>query len=110
VATGDDRGLSQIWDARDGRLLATLPGRSNRGVEIAISSDGRTLATAGQDGLLKLWDIRALVQPWPTLARDVCRTLLGEMQRTFSADEIKSDSLLGSLWPDPNRDVCSGSD
>jgi len=75
---------------------------------ISFSVDGHTLATAGEDGALKLWNIAPLTQPWSKLAKGACVNLLGAEQRSFSQTEIDADSLLGSLWNDVDRDVCAG--
>lgn len=45
-----------IWDATDGRRLATLssPGSTTRG-DIAWSPDGRRVVTSADDGVLRFW-------------------------------------------------------
>ena len=50
LATACPFGTARVWDARDGRVLATFR-RGNGGLrDVAFSSDGKTLAAAGDDG------------------------------------------------------------
>src|SRR4051794_5182190 len=39
----------ELWDARTGRLLQTLPAHSVRVTAVAFSADGRWLASGGMD-------------------------------------------------------------
>jgi WD40 repeat protein len=52
----DDKEEVRIWDASDGRTLATL--KKNKSKLLAFSHDGRTLAAAGGDkrSAAQLWD------------------------------------------------------
>ena len=54
----DDPGLSAaaLWDACDGRHLATLSGHTAFISQVAFSHDGRWLVTASYDGTLRRWD------------------------------------------------------
>ncbi len=45
-----------IWQA-DGSRLADLPGHQTAVWAVDISADGKTVATAGYDGVVKLWDL-----------------------------------------------------
>jgi WD40 repeat protein len=62
-----------LWDMRTGRQIATLEGHGGWVAGLALSVDGRTLASTGNDGTLKLWDLAlkkeaitfpAQISPW----------------------------------------------
>jgi len=61
VATTANRGQTDVWNVKTGRLLASLPGRSRvrgrsfRPLRAAFSPDGKLLATVGDDGATRLW-------------------------------------------------------
>ena len=49
----------RIWDAQSRKLIARLPGHEMSFVqEIAVAPDGRTFASAADDGTAILWDAR----------------------------------------------------
>jgi len=54
VAAGSEL---QIWDAAGGNLLTTLTGHSDSILQLAFSPDQHTIASAGQDKQLYLWQI-----------------------------------------------------
>ena len=57
LAVADDVGLISLWDADSGTRLDLLSGHSARVDCLAVSADGRTLASASFDGSVRLWNI-----------------------------------------------------
>jgi WD40 repeat protein len=47
----------KVWDAQTGRENWTLKGHASQVTAVAISSDGRRLASGSQDQTLKVWDL-----------------------------------------------------
>jgi len=50
-------GEVRIWDGRDGKELACLLGHRRRVTALAVSADGKTVASGSTDRLVKLWDL-----------------------------------------------------
>jgi WD40 repeat protein len=46
-----------MWDAVTGRELGQLKGHKDSVSGLALSADGKILASASWDGTVKLWDI-----------------------------------------------------
>ncbi|MFD4904260.1 nSTAND1 domain-containing NTPase [Kitasatospora purpeofusca] len=82
LATGDQAGRVILWDSADEQNLGVLP--QNLGVlpgafgpntageldpvtELAFSHDGRTLAAAGADGTVRMWDLTSRQPLGPAL-------------------------------------------
>ncbi len=65
LVVGGDAGVS-LWDIThlaSPRPRSTVGGSDNPIYAVAVSSDGNTLATGGDDTLVRLWDITDLARP-----------------------------------------------
>lgn len=70
LATSTQTGKIKLWNLnppgpdkeRERKPLATLDGHAGRVLALAFAPDSKTLATAGFDGVLRLWDVAARTQ------------------------------------------------
>ena len=56
IILGGDREIT-VWSMKTGRRVVTLEGHGGWVTGLALSTDGRTLASASNDGTLKLWNL-----------------------------------------------------
>ena len=53
----DSENVVSLWDSASGELIGSFLGHKQSVRSVAFSPDGRTLATASDDGSLKLWNV-----------------------------------------------------
>lgn len=69
LVTGTKEGQILLWDIKSGQILTCLPGHSRTVTGIKFSPEGSKLVTAGQDGLIQVFQVN--VFPPQTLARTI---------------------------------------
>jgi DNA-binding SARP family transcriptional activator/WD40 repeat protein len=114
MATGDGEGLAHVWDLDSRREVMTasthagpkiLAGSFGDGVSpmVALSPDGRLLATLGSDTSLRMWEVSTGARVW---------ALAPEGTDAFGPPRFSADGtrLLVCSWPGPPRvvDVATG--
>jgi WD40 repeat protein/tRNA A-37 threonylcarbamoyl transferase component Bud32 len=107
VPTAGEGGRNaEIWDLAERSRIATLQvnagARVGRAYALAFSPDGRTLAIAGDDPLVHLWDVKSR-----KLIREFPQNVGGVLTLEFSSDgqtlAISGFDPVASLW-----DVATG--
>ena len=72
LAVGHEDGSIVLWDLRIPKprrlALSNLGGHTGAVNDLAFSDDGRTLASAGEDATIKLWNVRTARRLTATLA------------------------------------------
>ncbi len=61
IACMHHRRMIKLWDARDGRVLGIAEGHAADITALAISPDGKEMASSSEDGAMKVWNIERLL-------------------------------------------------
>ncbi|MYR36192.1 hypothetical protein GTX14_03660 [Streptomyces sp. SID4944] len=98
----------RLWDTATHKQTAELQGHLDEVTHLALSPDGSTLATAGPEGTVRLWDTRkgsALTHLRPENPQAV--SVVGGLQFSRDGTTLMSTQMdgTGRLW-----DVASGSE
>ena len=56
IASGQGQSI-KVWNATDGELVREIPARLAMVRDLSFSPDGMTLASAGNDSSIALWDV-----------------------------------------------------
>jgi WD40 repeat protein len=100
-AQADDRVV--LWDAHDGRELATFAGHGSEIGALAFARDGRTLASADADGRIVLWAVRMRPREVPGSLLELRELRTGRVVTLSGEDpglavhDLRSGRMLGGV-------------
>lgn len=99
LSDGGRPGLLRVWDAHSGRLQATYPLRDTPVTAVDFSPDGTTVASAGYDGEVRLWDVGHLSDQPEQKPLTPAQTVVGPEAsfRGLSASRWRERLLRGEL-------------
>jgi WD40 repeat protein len=97
----------KVWDVATGEERAALVGHTDQVWSVAFTTDGKTLATGGDDQTVKLWDLttgkeRATLKGHPGVVRSVAVTADGKLLASGGYQLVSKDppkySGVVKLW------------
>lgn len=89
--------VARLWDGKNGQPVLDFRGHKGRILSMALSPDGCQLASAGEDGLIKIWNTVEAYPLTPNPGAFACAA--------FSADGLRcltADGLLVRVWDASN--------
>jgi WD40 repeat protein len=87
LALGDATGIVRLWDTSLRREFRTLDGHTGWINDMAFSANGRLLATASEDGTIRLWDVPTATVS-PDTPRSTGRHRFQNVQRGAGAEDL----------------------
>ena len=69
LVTGDDGGTVRVWDVKTRRILSTSAAARVAITSLAVAADGQRVATAGTDGVVRVYSTRDVGEPTAETAR-----------------------------------------
>lgn len=95
VVTGDDEGMTRLWDPQREDPIAELTEHSLPVSALAFNGDGTLLASAGEDRQIKIWDLNN---------HKLVQTLIGHTDRIASLAWRSDSKILVSVgWDSTAR-------
>lgn len=110
AVVASEEGFARAWSVADGQLRATLSGHSTRIDRFAFDFTGSHLATAANDGSVRIWDLtedRALRRIESSDIREECRAWACDLQSLRVASDGKRFMVLGGFVASV-REVATG--
>ncbi|HIM29247.1 MAG TPA: hypothetical protein EYG57_06790 [Planctomycetes bacterium] len=103
VASGDANGDIHLWTIANGAALPTISAQGGPVVGLAVDAKGTQLASAGEDGAVRIWKLPVPVKPLSGSALPVVVT-------TFSGDGalVASSGVVGGKTTIIVRDTATG--
>ncbi|MEW6492825.1 MAG: WD40 repeat domain-containing protein [Cyanobacteriota bacterium] len=89
ISAGDD--TIRLWNLTSGKLIRTLRAHAGNWSEsavtsLAVSSNGRFIASGGTDGRIKIWNLKQFIKS----EQGKIVTLIGHAQRNWLAQGVRS--------------------
>jgi hypothetical protein len=92
-----------VWDLATGREIARLPGHSVVARSLAVSPDGKTLASGGSEGAVLLWDLGRLPPARPAPRELSAKELEDEWQALGGEGATRAYRALWALTAAPRQ-------
>jgi RNA polymerase sigma factor (sigma-70 family) len=92
-----------VWDVDNGNELATLKGHTDSVEGIAVSADGKTLASASADTTVLLWDLTRVKRPVPAVKALAPSELDARWQTLLDVDAAQAFAAICDLSASPKE-------